>query len=475
MSNQVSPKENSSDNSFLSLVWEAVRGSNRDFTQGSVGIAVFLLAVPMILEMIMESIFAVVDVYFVAKLGPNAVAVVGLTESMMFIVYAIAMGIGIGGMAMVARRIGEKDPEGAAKAATHAIYLGMTVAILIGLIGILFAPQLLGLLGAEPAVVEEGTTFTRLMVGGSVVVIFLFLLNSIFRGAGDASIAMWVLWIANGINIVLDPILIFGWGPFPELGLNGAAVATLIGRGVGVCIAFGFLLYGVTKHFKINLAAWMFDFDRLKRLVDLSWVAVLQFLIGTTSWLGLIRVVSGFGSEAVAGYTIGIRIIIFALLPSMGLANAAATLVGQNLGAGKPERSEKSVWTAVYYNVIFQTSIGILFVIFSDQICGLFTDEPEVLRYATDSVRIISYGFFFYAIGMVVETAFNGAGDTRTPTYINIFIFWLFEIPLAIVLAYWFEMGPHGVFWAITIAFSALAIVSVLIFRRGKWKDTVVG
>ena len=241
------------------------------------------------------------------------------------------------------------------------------------------------MLGAEPEVIREGSTFTRLMIGGSVVVIFLFLLNSIFRGAGDASIAMWVLWIANGINIVLDPLLIFGIGPFPEMGVNGAAVATLIGRGTGVCIAFGCLFYGRTKHFKLTLESWKFDFERLKRLVDLSWVAVLQFLIGTTSWLGLIRVVSGFGSEAVAGYTIGIRIIIFALLPSMGLANAAATLVGQNLGAGKPERSEKSVWTAVYYNVIFQTSIGILFVIFADQICSFFTDEPEVLRYATDS------------------------------------------------------------------------------------------
>ena len=387
----------------------------------------------------------------------------------MFIVYAVAMGIGVGGLAMVARRVGEGDREGAAQSATHAVYLGTCAAILLGTIGIVFAPQLLGLLGAEPEVIAEGTTFTRLMLGGSIVVVFLFLLNSIFRGAGDAAVAMRVLWTANILNCILDPVLIFGLGPFPELGVTGAAVATLIGRGVGVLMAFYYLFYG-TRHFTIRLEHWSLDTDRLKRLIRLSWVAVLQFLIGTTSWLGLMRVVAGFGSEAVAGYTIAIRVIIFALLPSMGLANAAATLVGQNLGAEQPERAEKSVWKAAYYNAIFQTSIGVLFVIFAEPIAGVFTNDPAVLVHATDALRIISYGFLFYAVGMVLETSFNGAGDTWTPTYLNMFVFWMFEVPLAYVLAYWAGMGAHGVYWAITIAFSVLAVVSAILFKRGKWK-----
>ncbi len=468
MSN-VKESEQTYDNSFRSILWEAIRGSSRDFTRGSIGIAIVLLAVPMILEMIMESVFAVVDVFFVARLGSNAVAVVGITESMMFIVYAVAMGIGVGGMAMVARRTGEKDRDGAARAATHAIYMGLFVSIVMGVIGIVFAAELLALLGAEPDVVTEGTLFAQLMLGGNIVVVFLFLLNSIFRGAGDASIAMRVLWIANILNCVLDPLLIFGVGPFPELGVTGAAVATLIGRGTGVLIAVYYLFTGA-KHFAIRRNHWAFDIERLKRLFKLSRVAVLQYVIGTTSWLGLIRVVAGFGSEAVAGYTIAIRIIIFGLLPAFGLANAAATLVGQNLGARQPARAEKSVWTAAAYNAVFQTMIGLLFVIFASPIARIFTDDPAVLVHATDGLRIISYGFLFYAAGMVLEMSFNGAGDTWTPTYLNFFIFWMFEVPLAYVLAHWFSMGPHGVYWAITIAFSMLAVVSAILFRRGKWK-----
>lgn len=457
------------DNSFWSILKEAVRGSNRDFTKGSIGLAVFLLAVPMILEMIMESVFAVVDVYFVARLGEDAVAIVGFTESMMFLIYAIAMGVAIGAMAMVSRRMGEKDLEGAAQSATHAVYMGLIISAVMAIIGIIFAPNFLSLLGAEPQVVAEGTLFTRLMLGGNIVVVFLFLLNAIFRGAGDAAIAMRVLWIANILNCILDPLLIFGVWIFPELGVTGAAVATLIGRSIGVVYAC-YRMFFSEMRFKIRREHWTFDGDRFKRLFNLSKVAALQFAIGTTSWLGLMVVVGSFGSSAVAGYTIGIRVIIFALLPSMGMANAAATLVGQNLGAKKPERAEKSAWKAAFYNAIFQTSIGILFVIFAAPIASIFTNEPQVLMYATDSLRIISYGFLFYAVGMVLETSFNGAGDTWTPTYLNLFVFWLFEVPLAYAMANYFGMGAHGVFWAITIAFSVLAIASAILFKRGRWK-----
>ena len=470
MSNYVEDSpEKAYDNSFWSILKEAIRGSDRDFTKGSIGLAVFLLAVPMILEMVMESVFAVVDVYFVSSLGADAVAIVGITESMMFLIYAIAMGVAIGAMAMVSRRIGEKDSDGAAKSATHAIYMGLIVSIVMGTIGIIFAPTFLRVLGAEPQVVSEGALFARLMLGGNLVVVFLFLLNAIFRGAGNAAIAMRVLWLSNILNCILDPLFIFGIWIFPELGVTGAAVATLIGRGVGVIYAC-YKMFFSEMRFEILREHWIFDIERFKRLWSISWVAMLQFGIGTTSWLGLMMVVASFGSEAVAGYTIGIRIIIFALLPAIGLANAAATLVGQNLGAKQPERAEKSVWKAAFYNAIFQTSIGILFVIFADPIARIFTDDPLVLGYATDSLRIISYGFLFYAVGMVLETAFNGAGDTWTPTYLNLFVFWLFEVPLGYILAHHFGMGAHGVFWAITIAFSLLAVVSTILFRRGKWK-----
>ncbi len=457
------------DNSVWAVLKEAVRGSARDFTEGSIGLSVFLLAVPMILEMVMESIFAVVDVFFVARLGAEAVAVVGITESMMVLIYAVAIGLAVGATATVARRIGEKDPDGAARSATHAIYMGIAAAALMGIIGVIWAPDFLRLVGAEPAVIEQGVTFTRIMLGCNFVVVFLFLLNAIFRGAGDAAIAMRVLWISNTLNIILDPMLIFGIWIFPELGVKGAAIATVIGRGTGVIYASWVLFFG-EKRFQIRAEHWKFDLDRFRRLLSLSWVAVLQFLIGTASWLGLMRVVAFFGSQAVAGYTISIRIVIFALLPSLGLANASATLVGQNLGAGKPERAEKSVWQAAKYNAFFQTAIGIAFVVLAEPIVAIFTAEAQVARIASDSLRIIAYGFLFYAIGMVVETSFNGAGDTWTPTYLNLFVFWLFEIPLAYTLAYYFGLGPYGVFWAITIAFSVLAVASVLLFRRGKWK-----
>ena len=467
------PSAETMDNSFWAILREALYGSSRDFTTGSLGVALFVLSVPMIIEMFAESLFAVVDIFFVAHLGANAVAVVGITESMMYLIYSVAIGLSIGATATVARRIGEKDPDGAAKAATHSIYLGIFTAVVLGIVGVIFAPDFLRLMGADASVIAEGTTFTRIMLGGNFVVVFLFLLNAIFRGAGDATIAMRVVWIANILNIILAPCFIFGVWFFPRMGVTGAAVGTSIGRGCGVLLAAYFLFFS-EKRFTIRSQHWKLDPNRLWSLIKVSAPAVLQFFVQTASWIGLVRVITGFGTTAVAGYQIGIRIVIFALLPSIGLSNAAATLVGQNLGAGKPERSEKAVWTAVKYNVCVQTLIGILFVIFAENIAGIFTSEPEVLAFAAQALRIIAFGFFFYAVGMVLETAFNGAGDTWTPTLMNLFVFWLFEIPLAYILAYNFGLGPQGAFWAITIAFSMLAVVATIVFRQGKWKLKIV-
>lgn len=478
--------EKASKITFWSVLREAFFGSQRDFTQGSIGQAIFILSVPMILEMFGESLFAIVDIFFVGHLGADSVAIVGLTESMMALIYAVAIGLSIGATATVARRMGEKDHEGAARSATHVIYLGVGVSIIMSIIGIIFAPTLLGLLGAEPQVVEQGTTFMRIMLGGNSVVVFLFLLNGIFRGAGDAAIAMRVLWLANLLNIFLSPCFIYGkdifaflhinapvwlvdnW-IFPHLGVTGAAVGTTIGRGCGVLFAFWYLFRGA-KRFTILPEHWKIDTDLMWNIIKISAPAVLQFLIATASWSALVRVVAGFGSVAIAGYVIGLRVIIFALLPSAGFSNAAATLVGQNLGAEKPERAEKAVWTAAFINAAFLGLVGLLFILFSGRIVGIFTDEAAVMQYAESCLHIVAYGFVFYAFGMVLETAFNGAGDTWTPTYLNLFIFWLFEIPLAYVLAYYFGLGPSGVFWAITIAFSLLAVVAAGLFRRGKWK-----
>ncbi|MBA3633690.1 MAG: MATE family efflux transporter [Acidobacteria bacterium] len=468
--NSVAVTENTS---FWSILREAFSGSQRDLTQGSLGKAIFLLSVPMILEMLGESLFAVVDIFFVAKLGADAIAVVGLTEALIVIVYAVAIGISIGATATVARRIGEKDTEGAAQTAIQVLYLGLIVAVIIGIVGVLFAPQLLALMGAEAAVIEQGTNFTRIMLGGNFVIVFLFLINGIFRGAGDAAIAMRVLWLANILNIILAPCFIFGVGFFPELGVTGAAVGTTIGRGCGVLYA----LYALTRRggrFNIQRKHLTFVPRLVWRLAKLSASATVQMLIGMTSWIGLIRIVSGFGTDAIAGYLIGIRVIIFALLPSVGLSNAAATLVGQSLGAGKPDRAEKAVWTAAFCSAGFLTIVGILLAVFAKPIVGIFTTETIVAGYASDCLLIVSLGFLFYGFGMVIETSFNGAGDTVTPTYLNLFIFWLFEIPLAYVLAYHFGLEAHGVFWAITIAFSMLAIVSAILFRRGKWKTKIV-
>lgn len=471
--NSETPATETVDNSFWAILREAVRGSKRDFTEGPVGLAIFLLAIPMILEMLGESLFAIVDIFFVAKLGADAVATVVLTESILALIYAAAFGLAIGATATVARRMGEKDDAEAAKTATHVIYLGVIVSLFISIVGLVFAPYILAALGAEPQVVEHGTMFMRIMLGGNAVIVFIFLLNAIFRGAGDAAVAMRVLLLANGLNIILSPCFVFGVGFFPELGVTGAAVGTTIGRGCGVLFA-AWHMFRPGGRIHVHRESWRFDPKLLWKLLKLSSTAMFQFLIATASWSALVRVVAVFGSDALAGYGIALRVIMFALLPALGLSNAAATMVGQNLGAGKPERSEAAVWRAAAFNGAFYLTIGMVFIFFSHAIVGIFTHEPNILAYGTSALHIIAYGFAFYGAGMVLETAFNGAGDTWTPTYLNVLIFWVFEIPLAYTLAYYFGWGPDGVFWSITLAFSLLAVASGLLFKRGKWKLKVV-
>ena len=474
---ETSPVSHEDSQSLWSAVKESIRGSHRNYTTGPIGRSILLLAIPMVLEMLMESVFAVVDIYWVSQLGGDvakeAVATVGLTESMLTLVYALAIGLSIGAMAMVARRIGEQNPEGAARAAVQAIALALIVSIIIGLIGAPLAPKLLQLMGGSPWVVEHGAAFTRVMLAGNVTVVMLFMIHAIFRGAGDAAIAMRTLWLANWINILLGPCLIFGLGPFPKLGLLGAAIATNIGRGTGALFALSKLIREGGR-FNIERRHVRIEPSIIGRIIKLSATGTFQVFIGMASWIGLVRIISSFGSNAVAGYTIGIRVILFALLPSWGMANAAATMVGQALGAGDPDRAERAVWRAGFYNMIFLGIVGLIFVFLAPQIISLYGPEPEVARYGIDCLRIVSYGFLFYAYGMVLGQSFNGAGDAWTPTVINLFVFWLWEIPLAYVLSVWLNMGPEGVFVAITIAFSTLAVVSAIVFRRGRWKKRVV-
>jgi putative MATE family efflux protein len=427
----------------------------------------------MVLEMIMESVFAVVDIYWVSKLGTDAAATVGLTESLMTLIYALAIGLSIGAMAMVARRIGEQNPDGAARAAVQAIAVALLLSILIAIIATPFASRLIAIMGGSQWSIEHGSAFTRIMLAGNATVVLLFMINAIFRGAGDAAIAMRSLWLANWINIVLGPCLIFGLGPFPRLGIVGAAIATNIGRGTGA-------LYALSR---LVRAGGRFDIQRhhlrlepaiMWRLVRLSATGTFQVFIGMASWIGLVRIISSFGSDAVAGFTFGIRVILFALLPSWGMANAAATMVGQALGAKDPDRAERAVWKAGFYNMIFLGIVGVIFIFFAPQIIGFYTPDPHVAQYGIDCLRIVAYGFLFYAYGMVLGQSFNGAGDTWTPTIINLFVFWLWEIPLAYVLSVLLGFGPRGVFISMTISFSTLAVVSAVVFRRGRWKRKVV-
>jgi putative MATE family efflux protein len=454
---------------WWSLFLEAVRGSERDYTVGAVGPALVMLSVPMVLEMAMESLFAVVDVFYVSRVSSDAVATVGITESMLTIVYTVALGLGIGAMAVVARRIGEKDEEGAAQAAVQAIALGLIVATAVGIVAALNAERLMRLMGASPSMIDSSLGYTQVMFAGNATVTLLFLNNAIFRGAGDPAIAMRMLWLGNIINIIVCPFLIFGIGPFPELGVTGAAIGTNIGRGTAVVTQLWMLWSGrarihVRRRHLVLVPTVMWNVCRL------SGSGFIQILIDTSSYIGLVRVISTFGSDALAGYTIGIRTVIFAILPAWGLANAAATMVGQALGAKKPDRAEAAVWTAGKYNAIVLGAVSVFFVALAPWIVSIYTSDPAVAPYATSCLRIVSTGFVFFAYGLVFTQSFNGAGDTWTPTWINLGCFWLFQIPLAWLLAIRLEMGPMGVFIAMTAAFSLLAIVSGLVFRRGRWK-----
>jgi len=458
---------------FWPLVREALRGSRRDLTDMPLGRAVLLLAVPMVLEMVMESVFAVADIFWVSRLGANAVAAVGLTESLLTVIYATAMGLSMGVGAVVARRTGAKDQDGAGRATIQAILIGLGFAAVVGVAGALAGPRLLRLMGGSSEVELIGAGYARTMLGGSATIVLLFLINAAFRGAGDAAISMRTLWLANGINILLGPVLIFGLGPAPRLGVTGAAIATTIGRGIGVLYLLRALARGrgrlVVRRDHVAL-----DPVVLRGILRVARSGVVQAVIGMTSWVGLVRILSTFGSVPIAGYTIAIRVVLFALLPSWGLGNAAATLVGQNLGAGNPARAEKAVWQAALYNFVFLGLVGIAFVVFGRQVVGLFTSEPEVLKEGSRCLRIVAGGFGLYAYGMVVSQAFNGAGDTRTPTWINLGCFWLGEIPLAYLLSRGLDLGPLGAYVAIAVAFSAVAVVSVALFRRGTWKTVKI-
>ncbi len=463
------PEAAGADGGLWDSVREGLRGSHRDFTQGSVSRAVLVLAVPMVLEMVMESVFAVCDVFFVSKLGASAVAAVGLTESWLTLIYAIALGLAMAATATVARRTGERDREGAARVATQAVLLGLALAIILGVAGAILAPRALAVMGASTDVIAQGTGYARIMLGGNITIVMLFLINAIFRGAGDAAIAMRVLWLANAINIVLGPCLIFGLGPFPRLGVAGAAVATNIGRGTGALFAASRLLKPGSR-IDIHVRHLRLEPAILKRLGKLAWSAAGQFLIGMGSWIAFVRILSTFGSSVLAGYTIGVRVILFGLLPASGLAMAAATMVGQALGARKPERAEAAVKIAGMYNMVVLSLVGALLAVFAPLIARGFTSDPTVIPYASSFLRTVACGFPFYGWGMVLSQAFNGAGDTRTPTWLNFLVFWCWEIPLAYVIGVSLGFGPRGAFVAVTVAFCTYAVGAAVAFRRGTWK-----
>ncbi|HJW31207.1 MAG TPA: MATE family efflux transporter, partial [Saprospiraceae bacterium] len=436
--------------------------------------AIFLLSIPMILEMAMESVFAVVDIFFVSRLNnSDSVAVIGLTESMLALVYSVAWGVSMGATALVARRVGEKDPEGAAVAGVQAILVGVVVSLMVTLAGIFFYKDLLHLMGASESVIEVGSGFTFWMLTGNMSIMMLFLINGIFRGAGNAAVAMRALWLANLMNMILDPILIFGWGPIPAFGVEGAAISTNIGRSIGVAFQL-YYLFSDKGIVKMNAKNFKIDWHIIKQVINVSAGGTGQFLISSASWVFLARIISHFGSAAMAGYTIAIRVIIFTILPSWGMANASATLVGQNLGAGQPERAEKSVWKTGFYNMVFLAFIMVIFLFLSSPILRFFSHDEMVVGYGTQCLQIVAFGYLFYGYGMVITQSFNGAGDTRTPTLLNFFGFWCFQIPLAYLLAIQFAFGPNGVYAAIAIAESAIAVAGIYLFRMGRWKTVKV-
>jgi putative MATE family efflux protein len=455
--------ENKGKTSLWSYFKTALNSEHQDFTSGSIRKAIFMLAVPMILEMCMESVFAVVDIFFVGKLGSRAAATVGLTESFLTIIYSVAIGISMAATAMVARRIGEKNPEGAAKAGAQAVLLCFVFSIIVSVIGIFYAEKLLYLMGGDEELVNMGHTYTRIMLTGNIVIMLLFLINGIFRGAGDATIAMRSLWLANICNIILCPIMIHFFG------LKGAAIATTTGRGIGVCYQVYHLFKGKGV-IKIHLPHFRPDRKILASLSNIASTATFQFIVASASWIVMARLMTDFGPSAVAGYTIAIRLLIFFLMPAWGLSNAAATLVGQNLGAQQPERAEKSVWQTAKYNAIFMGIVSLLFIIGAEFFVGLINSDPAVVKTAVSALRIVSLGYIFYGVGMVLINAFNGAGDSRTPTWINLFWFWVFQIPFAYWLSAVLNWGPTGIFCAIVITESCITLTSMYIFRKGKWK-----
>ena len=456
------------ERNFWSSVREALKGSHQDFTTGNLNRAILLLAIPMVLEMVLESLFAVTDVFWVGRLGANAVATVGITESMLALVFAIGLGLAMSTTAMVARRIGEKDPEDAAIAGVQSVILGLGISLAIGIPAGIYAPELLRAVGATPQIVTMGSGYARIALGGCGAIIMLFLNNAIFRGAGDAAIAMRLLWVSNIINLVLDPCLIFGIGPFPRMGVTGAALATFTGRSIGVLYQFYRLLKG-TERIHVLTRHLRFNFGVMVRLLRISLTGILQFAIANTSWIVLVRIISIFGAVAVAGYTVAIRIVVFFILPSWGLSNAAATLVGQNLGAKKPDRAAQSVWRTGFYNMVFLGIIGVFFIVFATPVVRLFVSDPAVVPIAAGALRTFSCGNIGYAYGMVMLQAFNGAGDTVTPTIVHFFGFWVLELPLAWCLAVPLHLDSEGVFLSIVIAECSIAAASMVLFRRGRW------
>lgn len=459
--------------SAWNLIRLGITGAEANILSGNIDRAIILLAIPMTLEMAMESLFAVVDIFFVSQIGVNAIAAVGLTESLMTITYSLGWGLALGTTAMIARRVGEKDNDGASVAAVQSIYLAFIIAIPIMIAGLIFSENFLRMMGASEMIIAEGAGYTTLIIGSNIIVFLLFLINGVFRGAGDAALAMRSLTIANILNIILDPMFIFGIGPFPELGIEGAAVATIIGRLVGIC----YQIYHLAKGrgiVKIHSGNWHYNNHVVLKLVRLSSGVTAQFIIGSASWIFLMKIMSTFGSVALAGYTIAIRIIIFTILPAWGFSNAAATMVGQNLGALQPERAEKSVWRTGIFNMIFMGSVMIVFLFYSGKIASFFTDENEVINAAAQCLNIFSLGYLSYAFGMVLVQAFNGAGDTRTPTIMNFFVFWMLQIPLAYFLSIQLLIGAPGVYWSIVISETTFSVVGYFLFKKGKWKTIKV-
>ncbi|MDH5603236.1 MAG: MATE family efflux transporter [Cyclobacteriaceae bacterium] len=458
---------------FFSDFAIAFRGGESNFTSGSIRRAVFMLSIPMILEMVMESLFAVVDIYFVGKVSVEAIATVTLTESIIMIIYSIAIGFSMAATAMVSRRIGENNTRKASFSAAQVMVVTLLVSFLFSITGLLYAPDILRVMGGSEEVISSGQGYTRIMLGGNLTIMYLFLINAIFRGAGNASVAMRSLWLANIINIALDPVFIFGLGPIPAFGVEGAAIATNIGRGIGVVYQL-YSLYSDKSLIRIKARDFIPQRKMVLRIINVSLGGIGQYLIGTASWIFMVRISAEFGTAVLAGYALAFRTIMFTILPSWGLSNAAATLVGQNLGAGKPDRAEKSVWLCARYNMYFLGAVSLVFILLAESIVSLFTREPEVIKYGAIALQYIGFGYVFYSYGMVISQAFNGAGDTRTPTIINFFCFWLFEVPLAYLLAIVFGFGPKGIFTAIALAVVLLAVVSIILFKQGKWKHTKI-